>query len=201
MSAGSSPRPDLSNALLLFQPSFDSPVCFSYPCSVRPVGYLGSLFAGSTGSILSSFVFNHGFGSHPKSTVIPLHYSCFGRGNRDLFSSSAVMGRLCGVHVPFPDDRITHKTGRSGGIMLMMGEGLMEAVVALVYRDRRTGKKVIGKLPGVCSRSRATAEWSMTYSGLDVTSVTHVVETVMGGVRVWMDGPSCANDKDSSISG
>lgn len=83
----------------------------------------------------------------------------------------------------------------------MKGEGLMEAVVVLVYCDWRTNKKAVGKLLGVCSRPRATAEWSTTSSGLDATSVTHVVETVMGGVRVWMGGPSCVNDKDSSMSG
>lgn len=68
------------------------------------------------------------------------------------------MGRLFGVHAPFPDDKITHKTGRSRGIMLMMGEGLMKAVAVLVYCDWRTDKKVIGKLSGVCSRPRAIAE-------------------------------------------
>jgi hypothetical protein len=111
------------------------------------------------------------------------------------------MVRLCGVRVPFPDDRITHKTGRSRRIMLMTGEGLMETVAALVYCDWRTNKKAVGKLPVVCSRPRATAEWSTTFSGLDATSVTHVVETVMGGVPVWTDGSSCASDKDSSMSG
>ncbi|KAG2358704.1 hypothetical protein BDR07DRAFT_262661 [Suillus spraguei] len=132
MSAGPSPRPDLLNALLLFQPSFDPSVCPSHPCSAHPVGYLGSLFAGSSGSILSSFVFNHGFGSGTLSPLSCAASHSFGRGDRDLFSSSAVMERLCGVHVPFPDDRITHKTGRSRRIVLMTGEGLMEAVVVLV---------------------------------------------------------------------
>lgn len=75
----------------------------------------------------------------------------------------------------------------------------MEAVVVLVYCDWHMNKKAVGKLLGVCSRSRATAEWSTT-SELDATSVMHVVEMVMGGVRVWMGGPSCANDKDSPMS-
>jgi hypothetical protein len=83
----------------------------------------------------------------------------------------------------------------------MTGEGLMEAVVVLVYCDWRTNKKAVGKLPGVCSRPRATAEWSTASSGLDATSVTHVVETVMGGECGWVGGPSCASDKDSSMSG
>lgn len=91
-----------------------------------------------------------------------------------------MIGWLCGVHVPFPDDRTTHKTGRSRRIVLMTGEGLMDAVVVLVYCDWRTNKKAVGKLPGVCSGPRATAEWSTTFSGLDATSVTYVVETVVG---------------------
>ncbi|KAG1883152.1 hypothetical protein F4604DRAFT_325370 [Suillus subluteus] len=107
--------------------------------------------------------------------------SSFLREGRQTYSRvSAVTGWLCGVHVPFPDDGITHETGRSRRIMLMTGEGLMEAVVVLVYCDWRTNKKVVGKLPGACSRPRATAEWSTTFSGLDATSVTYVVETVMG---------------------
>lgn len=122
-----------------------------------------------------------GFAFTLMSTVIPLHYPSFGRGDRDLYSNLAVIGRLCGVHVPFPDDRITHRTGRSRRIMSMTVEGLMEAVAVLVYCDWRTNKKAVRKMPGVYSRPRAMAEWSTTSSGLDTTSVTHVVKLVMDG--------------------
>ncbi|KAG1756229.1 uncharacterized protein EDB91DRAFT_1341999 [Suillus paluster] len=115
--------------------------------------------------ILSVFVFYPWIWfSQPKFTVIQLHHPSYGRGDRDLFSSSAVIEQLCGVHVPFPGDGITHKTG------------LMEAVVVLAYCDWCTNKKVVGKLLAVRSRLRATAEWLTTSSELDAASVMYIVE-------------------------